>query len=199
MDEVDKAQDELESWFEESVLAHAVRVDFDKLDTFHMEAANSVFADVVLRADEQEEDMPKDAPLGWKPQAVFYPAHKAMLRSEFFKVMFTSSFREGQKRTSDEPLQVIPLGFSPQILELVLRFLYSDKVKVPLEDALDTLYAADQLLIERLKTRTTMIISTLGNAGLPADGPDREGYHVYDVVRAGWETRQRKLEEFGAK
>ena len=206
MDEVDKAQEDLDSWFHESVLGAAVKLDLDKIDTFRMEQINSTFADLILRADEDESNIPPDAPPGWKPKAVFYPVHKAMLRSEFFTVMFTSPFREGQKLSPDEPLQIIPLEMSPKVLEAVLRFLYSDILRIPLEIALDTLYAADQLLIERLKTKAAMFISTEGNAGLPSDQPQPQsgqqragGYNVYDVIRAGWDTRQRRLEEFGAK
>ncbi|KAF8472625.1 hypothetical protein BDZ91DRAFT_715455 [Kalaharituber pfeilii] len=212
MDEVDKAQEDLDAWFNEFVVGKVVRLDIEDAHKFHMEQANDSFADVVLRADEDVDDRPVNASPDWKPQAVFYPVHKAMLRSEFFTTMFTSSFKEGQKPSSTDPLQIIPMEIAPNILELVLKFLYSDKVAVPLEHALDTLYAADQLFIDRLKNKVAMIISTQGNAGLPGDNMKHrdkkgngeklggsEGYNVYDVVRAGWATRQRRLEEFGAK
>lgn len=196
MDEVDKATEELDIWFKESVAGKAVRLSFDRADSFSMDHSNNTFADVVLRVDETIDDLPENSTEA--PKAVFYPVQRAMLRSEFFITMFTSSFREGQKRSTDEPLTVIPLDMSPTVLEIVLRFLYSDKVEMPLEYALDTLYAADQLFIERLKNKTSMVISTQGNAGLPAD-TDAGGYNVYDVIRAGWATRQQKLENFGAK
>lgn len=210
MDEVDKAQEDLGAWFTEYVLGKAIQVPLEEADEVSMEFAKDTFSDVILRADEDPEDRPFGAGKHWKPQAVFYPVHKTMLRSEFFTIMFTSSFREGQKRSLDEPLQIIPLEIAPRVLELVLRFFYSDKVVVPLEYALDTLYAADQLFIERLKTKVTMIISTQGNGGLPGDnargdknkveGDDSMGlYDIYDVIRAGWATRQPKLEGFGAK
>lgn len=203
MDEADKAQEDLFAWFTEYVFEKAVRVPLEEMDEVSVEFAKDTFADVILRADEDPEDRPLGAGRDWKPQAIFYPVHKAMLRSEFFTTMFTSSFREGQKRSLDEPLQIIPLEISPRVLELILRFFYSDKVVVPLEYALDTLYAADQLFIERLKSKITMIISTQGNGGLPGDntkGDDSTGsYDIYDVIRAGWATRQPKLEEFGAK
>lgn len=206
--EIDKAMGDLDAWFDEFVLAKAVRVSFHQADAFRMEVANGSFADVVLRSDEVVGNRPPRATPDWEPQAVFYPVHKAMLRSEFFTIMFTSSFKEGQKLSPDEPLHIISLEIQPHILELVLRFLYSDKVVVPLEHALDTLYASDQLFIERLKVKATMIISSQGHCGLPGDYCDNnenrgdlsaEGYSVYDVIRAGWATRQHKLEEFGAK
>ncbi|KAF8428347.1 BTB/POZ domain-containing protein Btb3 [Tirmania nivea] len=210
MDEVDKAQEDLDAWFTKYVFEKAVRVPRKEADEVSMEFAKDTFADVILRADEDPEDQQLGAGRHWKPQAVFYPVHKAMLRSEFFTIMFTSSFREGQRRHLDEPLQIIPLEIAPRVLESVLRFFYSDKVVVPLEYALDTLYAADQLFIERLKNKVTMIISTQGNGGLPGDnakddknsveGDGSTGpYDIYDVIRAGWATRQPKLEEFGAK
>lgn len=211
MDEVDKAQEDLNTWFNEFVVERKVHIDFEKANGFVVEFANGSFADVVLRVDEYAEDRPRGVVGDWKPRAVFYSVHKAMLRSEFFTTMFSSSFREGQKPAPDEPLQIIPLEIPPHILELVLRFFYSDKVVVPLEHALDTLYAADQLFIEKLKNKVTIIISTEGNGGLPGDnegdgmknGSDEAnatgGYDVYDVIRAGWATRQHKLEEFGAK
>jgi len=210
VDEVGKAQEDLDAWFTEYVLKKAVRVSLEVAGGVSMEFAKDTFADAVLRADADPADRPFWAGEHWEPQAVFYPVHKSMLRSEFFTIMFTSAFREGQKRSLDEPLQAIPLEIAPHVLELVLRFFYSDKVVVPLEYALDTLYAADQLLIERLKNKVTMIISTQGNGGLPganansgrngAEGDDStEPYDIYDVIRAGWATRQPKLEEFGAK
>lgn len=206
--EIDKAKQDLDTWFDEFVLGKAVRVNTDEADAFRMEVENDSFADVVLRSGEDAGNRPPGAAPDWKPQTVFYPVHKAMLRSEFFTLMFTSSFKEGQKQSPDEPLHIISLEILPHILELVLRFLYSDKVVVPLEYALDTLYAADQLFIERLKVKVTMIISSQGHGGLPGDYGNKgenwdnrsaEGYDVYDVIRAGWATRQQKLEEFGAK
>ncbi|KAF8453004.1 hypothetical protein BGX38DRAFT_443388 [Terfezia claveryi] len=210
MDEVDKAQEDLDTWFTEYVLEKAIRVPLEEAAEVSTGFAKDTFADVILRADEDPEDQPFGTGKHWKPQAVFYPVHRAMLRSEFFTIMFTSSFREGQKRSLDDPLQIIRLEISPRVLELVLRFFYSDKVVVPLEYALDTLYTADQLFIERLKNKVTMIISTQGNGGLPGDNAKSDTYNVesddftgsydiYDVIRAGWATRQPKLEEFGAK
>ena len=210
-DEIDKAKEDLDKWFDEFVLSKAVRVDFHEADAFRMEVTNDSFADVILRSGEVVGNWPPGVSQGWNAQTVFYPVHKAMLRSEFFTIMFTSSFREGQKLLPDEPLHIISLEIQPHILELVLRFLYSDKVVVPLEYALDTLYAADQLFIEKLTVKVTMIISSQGHGGLPGDyggtntksedreGRSAEGYSVYDVIRAGWATRQHKLEEFGAK
>jgi ankyrin repeat/BTB/POZ domain-containing protein 1 len=67
------------------------------------------------------------------------------------------------------------------------------------------------LLIEKLKTKAAVIISTLGN-GNGSSLADRthkeagnneeeepEGIDVYDVLRAGWLMRVQRLEEFAAR
>lgn len=106
--------------------------------------------------------------------------------------MFASPFLEGQRLSSDEDvLPIIPIEASPEVLELVLTFFYSEKIKIPLEHALDTLFVADQLLIDRLKNKCAQVISTAGNT-------DDLPYSIYDVVRAGWMYRVQRLEEFGA-
>ncbi|KAL8671143.1 MAG: hypothetical protein Q9168_004342, partial [Polycauliona sp. 1 TL-2023] len=133
-----------------------------------------------------------------------------LLRSEFFSTMFSSAFREAQ---STPRLQIIPIACTPLVLQTVLAFLYTDKADFPLDIAVDVLFAADLLLIERLKQKAAVIISTLGN-GTMAPASDRqivgterpaaaaeeaENIDIYDVVRAGWLTRVPRLEEFGAR
>ncbi|KAL8953047.1 MAG: hypothetical protein Q9222_001097 [Ikaeria aurantiellina] len=127
--------------------------------------------------------------------------------------MFSSSFREAQKTPH---LQVIPIDCSPSVLETVLAFLYTERADFGLDIAIDVLFAADLLLIERLKQKAAVVISTLGNGTMaPAsassdmqivEGTERpdetvveEVINIYDVVRAGWLTRVRRLEEFGAR
>ncbi len=142
-----------------------------------------------------------------KPRkSTLFPVHRAMLlRSEFFLIMFSSGFREAQ---NTEHLQIIPIDCSPDVLEVVLAFLYAEKVDIPLDLAVDVLFAADLLLIEKLKQKAAVAISTLGNGtmtqmpqSLILDGqePESEAIDIYDVVRAGWLTRVPRLEEFGAR
>ena len=143
-----------------------------------------------------------------KPQkSALFPVHKAMLlRSEFFSTMFSSGFREAQ---DTQHLQIIPIDCSPQVLEIVLKFLYTEKTDCPLELAIDVLFAADLLLIEKLKQKAAVVISTLGNGSMsqiPARldvsedaQSEQPELDVYDVVRAGWLTRVPRLEEFGAR
>lgn len=196
-----QAQDDLEEWFQKFVLGHKIEVKpTEKVEDVRVDRHNEVFADVLLQADEFEsedvEDGEADSPAsgrsGTLKRTIIYPVHKALLRSEFFTIMFNSPFREGQQRGDDEPLQIIPLDMTPNVLELVLAFFYSEKVDIPLELALDTLFAADQLFIDRLKTRCAQVISTAGSS-------DDLPYSIYDVIRAGWLTRIPRLEEFGAK
>ena len=140
-------------------------------------------------------------------KSTLFPAHRAiLLRSEFFLTMFSSSFREAQ--TTDH-LQIIPIDCSPEVLEVVLTFLYTEKADFSLDLAVDVLFAADLLLIEKLKVKAAVVISTLGNGTMrqpttqPEDGDEetneQEAIDIYDVIRAGWLTRVPRLEEFAAR
>lgn len=139
-------------------------------------------------------------------KCTLFPVHRAMLiRSEFFLTMFSSTFREGQPSAH---LRIIPVHCTPDILEIVLTFLYAEKCDFPLEKAIDVLLAADVLLIEKLKIRAAVIISTLGNGSMGGSNVDpdfqtpameHEVINIYDVLRAGWLTRVPRLEEFAAR
>ena len=142
-------------------------------------------------------------------KSTLFPVHRAMLlRSEFFLTMFSSAFREAQ---STPHLQIIPIDCSPAVLEIVLTFLYTDKADFPLDLAIDVLFAADLLLIDRLKQKAAVVISTLGSGTMEpasdlqlvgtggAPAAEDESIDIYDVVRAGWLTRVPRLEEFGAR
>ena len=139
-------------------------------------------------------------------KSVLFPVHRAMLlRSEFFLTMFSSRFKEAQ---NTEHLQIIPIDCTPDVLEAVLIFLYTEKADIPLDIAVDVLFAADLLLIDKLKQRAAVVISTLGNGTIsqipPQLNPDwkepePEVIDIYDVIRAGWLTRVPRLEEFAAR
>lgn len=198
---VKQAQDNLENWFQKFVLSRKIELNSaEKVENVRVDRHNEMFADVLLQADEygseeigrEETDPLASGRTGGLKRTVIYPVHKAILRSEFFTIMFNSPFREGQHRGDDEPLQIISLDIAPNILELILGFFYSEKVEIPLDLALDALFAADQLFIDRLKTRCAQVLSTAGSS-------DDLPYSIYDVIRAGWLTRIPRLEEFGAK
>jgi len=134
-------------------------------------------------------------------KSVLYPCHKAMLiRSEFFMTMFDSSFKEAQ----DTPhLQIIPIDCSPAVLEIILTFLYTEKAEFSLELAIDVLFAADMLFLEKLKTKAAVVISTLGNGtaiGIQNEGQQEDiDLNIYEILHAAWTTRVQRLEEFAAR
>ena len=238
-DEVEKGRDQIQSYFEQSVLKHKVSTNTERADNVKWDRDNSIFADVLLRADEPSETPESDTtlaevvsdransnpeqqtqiPVGPFSQAnqpslpahkprrsCLFPVHKAIIiRSEFFLTMFSSGFREAQ---DTDHLQIIPIDCSPEVLEVVLRFLYTEKSDFPLDLAIDVLFAADLLLIEKLKLKAAVVISTLGNGSMTkiparldvnARPTEQQEVDIYDVVRAGWLTRVPRLEEFGAR
>jgi hypothetical protein len=234
-DEINRGRDELESWFLENVLRHKMTVESSKVDSIRWDRHNGIYADVLLRADfdqeEQESGVSKIAkptggndrllssipigPSGIKSrspsrtrkvrQSVLFPVHRAMLlKSEYFLTMFSSTFKEAQET---DYLQIIQVDCSPDVLEVVLTFLYIEKVEFPLEIAIDVLFAADLLFIEKLKAKAASIISTLGNGGTSivesgnarGETDTEEVVDIYDVIRAGWDLHVHKLEEFGAR
>lgn len=232
-DELNRGRDELDTWFRENLLQNKIIIPTDKADTVRWDRNNSIFADVLLRADyyESEEDRQAEEeinkgsngllssiPVG--PSAsksrspsrtrktqlsALFPAHRAMLlRSEYYLTMFSSGFREAQET---EYLQIIPVDCSPEVLEVVLRFLYTENADIPLELAIEVLYVADELFIEKLKTKAATTISTLGSGTTSIVEPDNargevgedEVIDIYEIVRAAWLTRVHRLEEFAAR
>ena len=241
-EEVERGRSQLDTWYRRHVLAHAVRVNSEDADHVKWDRQNSIFADVLLCAQEDEGEMnesdeiePKiqktdgppigiprgpnssssngDAQSSTPPhprrtrQAVLYPVHRAMLlRSEYFLAMFSSPFREG--RIDQLPhLPIIHVDCTPEVLAVILTYLYTEHANFGLPVAIDVLFAADELFIEKLKVKAAMIISTLGNgqasvveSNNPRGETDVEdAVDIYDVVRAGWDTRVHRLEEFGAR
>ncbi len=233
-DEVTRGRDQLEAWYRDNVLKHKIEIETSKANDVKWTRDNAIFADILLRADEEMEDdfkdIPKDAdqdsvsqfdgiPIGPrevkevpKPKksgkSVLYPVHRAMLiRSEYFLTMFSSQFQEAQVA---EYLRVVKVDCTPDVLEVVLNFLYTEKAEFPLEIAIDVLYAADMLFIEKLKTKAAVVISTLGDGRggtlvdrthtqNPGEDAEFEPINVYDVIRVAWLTRVQRLEEFAAR
>jgi len=240
-DELERGRDQLESWFRNNVLRHKRVVDTAKVNNIQWDRQNSIFADILLRADDDEDNQasngtdPSPAPAEASMPAVrnapgpllgipvgagrarspsrqraprkstIFPAHRAMLlRSEYFSTMFSSQFKEAQ----DTPhLQIITIDCSPAVLETILTFMYTERADFGLDIAIDVLFAADQLFIEKLKQRAAIIISALGNGATSAVESDNprgatdadEPVDIYEVIRAGWDTRVQRLEEFAAR
>ncbi|KAL0937351.1 ankyrin repeat and btb poz domain protein [Colletotrichum truncatum] len=228
-DEVERAQSQVEQFYREKVLGHKMVVETKRVNDIKWKHDNSIFADCLLSANEPEsEDASNETdetesvanlngiPLGpvtngekekKKPRrSVVFPVHKAILiRSPYFETMFSSEFREAQ---DSEHLHVVTVDCTPEVLEIVLTFLYTEKVDCPLELALDLLYTADILFLDKLKTKAAQTISTLGsgNSNVLIDRTHGEGQaeeiepiNIYDVIHAAWDLRVQRLEEFAAR
>ncbi|TVY85603.1 BTB/POZ domain-containing protein, partial [Lachnellula willkommii] len=237
-DEIARGRAQIETWYRENVLRHKIEIDSSKAQDVKWTRDNGIFADVLLRADEEatSEDTfspgietPKastsNIPIGParsrspsrsrqppSKKSVLFPVHRAMLlRCDYFQTMFTSSFLEAQLTPH---LQIISVACTPSVLEIVLDFLYTENCHIPIEEALDVLFAADMLFLEKLKTKAATVISTIGNGtmNLPhadvnnaervgdAEGEvEVEKINVYDVIRAGWFLKIQRLEEFSAR
>jgi hypothetical protein len=239
-EELERGRNQLHSWFTENILRFKTVVDTEKIDNIQWDKDNSIFADILLRADDDETDATSHAngsiqtpeastpalrktpgallgiPVGpvrsrspsrqrSPRKSTIYPAHRAMLlRSEYFMTMFSSQFKEAQ----DTPhLQIVTLDCSPAVLETVLTFMYTERADFGLDIAIDVLFVADQLFIEKLKQRAAIIISALGNGATSAVESENprgqtdadEAVDIYEVIRAGWDTRVQRLEEFAAR
>ena len=235
-EDVENGREQMDTWFRENVLKHKIIIESRKAGDVKWDRNNSIYADVLLRADEDLVEAPNEPPeqhnktLSSIPigpgarssrspsrtrrvrKSTLFPVHRAiLLRSEFFLTMFSSSFREAQVT---EHLHIILIDCSPEILELVLTHLYTEWVNFPLDMAVDVLFAADLLLIEKLKTKAAIVISTFGNGSMSQiqastmrnkdqisaeDDQDQEPLDVYEIIHAAWITRAQRLEEFGAR
>ncbi|TEA10132.1 BTB/POZ domain-containing protein 3 [Colletotrichum sidae] len=233
-DEVARAQRQVEQFYREKVLGHKMIVETKRVNDIRWKHDNSIFADCLLCAHEPEtddttkDDEPKSVanpigiPLGLAPnngadtrkprKSIVYPVHKAMLvGSQYFETMFSSEFKEAQ---DTEDLHVVTVDCAPEVLEIVLTFLYTARFDCPLELALDLLYAADFLVLDRLKTKAAQVITTLGSGNSnvlidrthgpapgmePAAAEDAEPINIYDVIHAAWDLRVQRLEEFAAR
>lgn len=234
-DEIQRAQEQVENFFQEHVVRHKMVVDTKKVNEIKWKLDNSIFADCLLRADddagddEDENEGDQEAttigangiPIGpasqtsnqketeRKPRkSTVFPVHKAMLiRSPYFETMFSSEFREAQE---SEYLHITKVDCTPEVLEIILTFMYTEKSDCPLELALELLYTSDMLLMDRLKSKAAQAISTLGSAtgNILVDRTHAEGQgeqvevepiNVYDVIHAAWDLRVQRLEEFAAR
>ncbi|OWO99117.1 hypothetical protein B2J93_1915 [Marssonina coronariae] len=235
-DEVSRGRDQIEDWYRNNVLKYKIHIDQKKSQEVKWVRDNSIFADVLLRADEDGMDEADSVPevpetrsasgsvngipigpaaVSRSPSAtrksrksVLFPAHRAMLlRSEYFQAMFASSFREAQLT---EYLQIITIDCTPEVLEIVLNYIYTEQTHIPIDLALDVLFVADMLLIEKLKAKAATVISTVGmGRGTLVDRThlgnshgqevEVEPINVYDVIRAAWDLKVQRLEEFSAR
>jgi hypothetical protein len=198
-DDVQRGRDQLEQWFRNNVLKHAIDIETSRADDIKWDRDNGIFADILLRADEDEEEAgdggdepePTNKELQQQPstnalgipvshsgrsrspsrtrkprRSKIYPTHKAMLmRSEYFNTMFSSSFLEAQPTPH---LQIVSIDCSPTVLEIILTYLYTEKADFGLDIAVDVLFAADMLFLEKVKAKAALVISSLGNGSAVA-------------------------------
>jgi len=77
-------------------------------------------------------------------------AHKIMLmRCSYFKAMLEGGFRESTGGASKTPIRINDVRH--QIFIALLEYLYTDRVDVQLDEAMELFQAADQFGVERLK------------------------------------------------
>lgn len=229
-DELSRGRDQMNDWFRNNIVKHKRVIDTDKVDNIKWDRENSIFADILLRADDDEDrettdtSMPEKRttngalnglPVGPREsrspsrqrksrKSTIYPAHRAMLlRSEYFLTMFSSDFKEAQETPH---LQIVTVDCSPAVLETILTFMYTERADFGLDIAIDVLFAADMLFIDKLKQRAAIIISALGagQSAVESDNPRGETdadevVDIYEVLQAGWETKVQRLEEFAAR
>jgi ankyrin repeat/BTB/POZ domain-containing protein 1 len=229
-DELSRGRNQMADWFQNNIVKHKRIIDTDKVDNIKWDRDNSIFADILLRADDDEEPEPSGTstpatrttngalnglPVGPRQsrspsrqreprKSTVYPAHRAMLlRSEYFLTMFSSEFKEAQET---QHLQIVTVDCSPAVLETILTFMYTERADFGLDIAIDVLFAADMLFIDKLKQRAAIIISALGagQSAVESDNPRGEtdadeAVDIYEVLQAGWETKVQRLEEFAAR
>ncbi|ERS99484.1 BTB/POZ domain containing protein [Sporothrix schenckii 1099-18] len=178
-------------------------------------------------ASAQESKTNGERPSRKPRRSILYPAHKALLvRADYFATMFSSAFLEAQ---ASEHLRIIKMDCAPEVLEIVLSFLYTEQADIPLDLALDVLYVADMLFLEKLKMKAAVIISTLGSgnrfamndpthqeklasasaSASTSNGQDGQGgaggvgdsgdINVFEVLRAAWDLKVQRLEDFAAR
>lgn len=235
--EIFQGRVQLETWFRDNVVRHKLVVDTQMANEVRWDRNNAIFADVLLRADEDSDG--EDAtmsnvgapiekqgiPIGpiettsletspekdiKKRTSVLFPVHRAiLLRSDYFSGMFSSGFLEAQERPH---LHIVTVDCTPDVLEWILLFLYAERSDFPLDMALDLLFASDILLVERLKSKAALVISTLGSGTLNQernkleDGGSvvesslaEDALDPFEIMRAAWELRVPRLETFVAR
>lgn len=104
--------------------------------------------------------------------------------------MFASSFIEASLATN---LRIVPVDCTPAVLQLVLDFIYTEKVDIPRHLAIDVILVADMLLIDKLKNKAAKVIVNVLNS--PATDAAEEEINVFDVLSVAWRLDLQQLEE----
>ena len=179
--EMNRIQSDFEKFVRDEVILRQKTVDREQMEHAReeMSSANPVWADCLLYADRQDDT------------TTIYYAHLAILtRSEYFLTMFTLPFSESRKLfESQQSLPLLQLAVDADVAPIILTFLYTDRVEIPRDVALDILYAADFLLLPRLKSLAAI---ALENENDPLNEFSRED--MYEILRAAWSTNTPRLE-----
>lgn len=181
-----KAQDDLELYVQEEVInkawvahrPHAERGG-DEAVSKRLQRDQSATADSLLIVPFSDDEPTK---------VRVYPVHKSMLiKAEYFLTALSSGFAESQQANP-----IFTLEISSQVAELVLMFLYTDRVQIPRDVSLDVLETASFLFLNTLKSMAAISVTSIADE-LP------HNTDIYSILRIGWRTETQRLEQFAAK
>ncbi|KAL9704853.1 hypothetical protein quinque_008371 [Culex quinquefasciatus] len=116
--------------------ASAQSAGLGALDRFERLVNNGQFADVAFRVGESGELM---------------YGHKAVLAeaSEMFRAQFAGAFRESRENVREQAIPIVDI--EPAVFKELLRYMYSDRVNVTVENVLDLMYGSNKYLLMKLK------------------------------------------------
>ena len=180
---MNRVQSDFEKFVQDEILSREKTVVTKELKEAceEMSVANPSWADCLLYVDRQD------------CTTTLYYAHLAILtRSEYFLTMFTSPFSESRTLfETHDTLPLLELAIDVDVAPIVLLFLYTDRAEIQRDIALEVLYAADFLLLPRLKSLAAI---ALENDVDPLNELSKED--LYEIIRAAWSTNTPRLECF---
>ncbi|AOW03862.1 hypothetical protein B0I72DRAFT_141085 [Yarrowia lipolytica] len=201
----------VESDAKESKISHKLDITFDDFYSVAVKTKLAVYFEKLLDQKittfEPEEDViDKLSDLDTFPDAAiytrdeetgsrtYYPVHKMLLsRVEYFSLMFGTDSFQGIDTMYAEATSSFPLleldQTTPEVAEIFLQWLYTDKCEIPRDLALDVLFLADSLFADKLKSLAAIVISQ-------AETPVAS---MADILRAAWATRIERLEHYVAQ
>ena len=182
--EMNRVQSDFEKFASDEIISRKRTIDIKLLDQTRQEMSvtNPVWADCLLHTNEQEDG-----------KTTIYYAHLAILtRSEYFLTMFTSPFSESRTLFEESSsLPLLELAIDEEVAPIILSFLYTDRAEIPRDIALEVLYAADFLLLPRLKSLAAIALENENDVD-PLNQFTRED--MYEILRAAWSTNTQRLE-----
>lgn len=179
------AQADLEAYVKEEVIGRSWRINAPCLDALEV-ARSYLIRDPLVLADALLAVPTEDG--AWSK---VYPVHKSMLiKSEYYLTAFTSGFAE-----TYEDVPVFSLSTTPEVAEIMLTFLYVDRVEIPRTLALEVLELASFLLLSKERSLKSLAAISITNneAELP---PDTD---IYSILRIAWQTETPRVEQYVAK